>query len=92
MAEGAHRVLQRFAAATGRGPLRCPITGCDGIPDHGQRLVRQGILAATIVRGLTSVVALEALVAYFQRGVMPEPHLDLPVESMPPIAALAARN
>ena len=60
MAIGAKRALAAAAVEMQRPELsRLPLTGCDGLPDVGQKLVRQGELAATVVQLSTGRPAIE---------------------------------
>jgi ABC-type sugar transport system substrate-binding protein len=63
MALGARRAIESLA------PERAsvPFTGCDGLPEGGQRLVREGKLAATVVTPSNTGPALD-LVAKALRG------------------------
>jgi ABC-type sugar transport system substrate-binding protein len=67
-----------------------PFTGCDGLPDGGQRLVREGLLAATVVKPPTGGAGVE-LVAAALRGETVPPHVLIPPRSVPELEALSAR-
>ena len=69
-----------------------PFLGCDGLPDGGQRLVRQGDLAATVVIPSNTGPALELLSAYFTKGRMPPHEVLLSPVSYPPEKELARRS
>ncbi|MFI5184622.1 MAG: substrate-binding domain-containing protein [Vicinamibacteria bacterium] len=59
MAVGVRRALEAWAA---RPELaRLPLTGCDGLPDGGQRLVNMGQLAATVIAPSNTGPAVEAV-------------------------------
>jgi len=61
----------RKAIATARPEwLQCPFTGCDGLPDGGQRLVRERQLAATVIVPPTAGAAIN-LVATHARDKSP---------------------
>jgi ABC-type sugar transport system substrate-binding protein len=62
-------------------------TGCDGLPGGGQRYVREGLLAATVVRPTTAGPGVE-LVGKALRGEPVPPHLVLPARSVPELEAL----
>jgi ABC-type sugar transport system substrate-binding protein len=67
-----------------------PLTGCDGLPDGGQRLVREGQLAATVVKPPTGGAGME-LVAAALRGEQVPPHVLLPPRSVPELDALGKK-
>jgi ABC-type sugar transport system substrate-binding protein len=79
----------RAALATHRPEWSGPITGCDGLVNLGQRYVREGQLAATVVKATTAGPGVE-LVARSLRGEPIPPQLVLPPESFPPLAELKA--
>ncbi len=68
-------VLDALASAAGelRRPelLRVPVTGCDGSPEVGQRMVREGRLAATVVLPRVAGPAVECVARLLQRGERP---------------------
>jgi ribose transport system substrate-binding protein len=68
-----------------------PVTGCDGLPDGGQRYVREGILAATVVKPTTAGQGVE-LVARWLRGEPVPPFLVLPPRSFPSLEELLERH
>jgi ABC-type sugar transport system substrate-binding protein len=84
MALGARRAL-RAAAAEGQRPeiATVPVTGCDGSPPFGQRLVREGELTATVVVPSVAGAAVETLVATLEGGPPPPAEVLLPVSSFP---------
>ncbi len=89
MAVGARRALQRFAASIGKPDLAgVPVTGVDGLPEFGQRLVAEGQLAATVVMPPTTGKAVEALVSALRDGLAPAAEIQLPVKSHPQPSAL----
>lgn len=67
--------------------LDVPITGCDGLPEGGQRMVREGILAATVVQPITAAPAVE-LVARALRGERVEPTTRLAPRAFPSVEEL----
>ena len=86
MAVGARRAWD----TSGRPDLAgVPFTGCDGLTDGGQQLVRSGRLAATIVVPSNTGVAISAL-AKAGAGVPPPPEILLKPVSYPPEAQIAA--
>jgi ABC-type sugar transport system substrate-binding protein len=58
--------------------------GCDGLPESGQRLVREGVLAATVVTPTTTGPAVD-LVARSMRGEQVPPVESIPTRPFPPI-------
>jgi ribose transport system substrate-binding protein len=67
--------------------LEVPITGCDGLPEGGQRMVREGILVATVIQPITAAPALE-LVARALRGEKVEPTTRLAPRAFPSVEEL----
>jgi len=86
MAVGAGHAL---AAASSASDARwVPRTGVDGLPDGGQRLVREGSLAATIVVPSNTGPALRALAGFFRvRNPVPAETVLSPA-SFPEVSAL----
>lgn len=90
MAAGALRALRALAAEEGRpGLARVAVTGCDGSPDFGQKLVGDGDLSATVVIPSAAGAAVEAVARVIADGVLPPVELVLPVASHPPLDRLA---
>jgi len=48
--------------------LRLPFTGCDGLPDGGQRLVNEGQLAATVIMQSNAGPAIDLIAAQLNEG------------------------
>jgi ABC-type sugar transport system substrate-binding protein len=91
MAMGAREALERVSAKKGDPSIRrIPITGCDGTPDYGARLVREGKLAATIELGDPMETSFGVLERYFQRGEVPPVQVKLGVRSLPDLTRLNA--
>ena len=72
--------------------LRRPITGCDGLPEVGQQLVREHKLAATVVVQSNAGPAVELLDKYLRTGALPSACVTLsprayPKESDAPVGA-----
>jgi ABC-type sugar transport system substrate-binding protein len=65
-------------------------TGVDGLPDGGQKMVRQGSLAATVVLPITSGIALEQLVESRSKGLKPPIETLISPHSFPDINSLSA--
>ncbi len=93
MALGARAAVEAVAAELNRPELKTvPITGCDGVPAHGQKYVSTGLLAATIISPSTSGAAVEALALFYSRGEQPPARTVLKARSFPDLASLAARG
>jgi ABC-type sugar transport system substrate-binding protein len=84
MAAGARTALQALREEW----TRVPFTGCDGLPEGGQRMVAKGQLAATVIKPTTTGPAVE-LVARTLEGHPAPPEIILGVTSHPPIEELA---
>lgn len=69
-----------------------PFTGCDGLPESGQRLVREGRLAATIVLDSCAGPAVELLARLTDTGEVPPAGIVIPPRSLPPVGELGARG
>jgi ABC-type sugar transport system substrate-binding protein len=86
MATGARRALQAAANEMNRPELRAlPLTGVDGLPEVGQRLVDEGQLAATIVQPSTGRPAIEWAVRWLG-GHTASLDVVLPVTTYPTFA------
>ena len=86
MAMGARKAMQAHRP----GWASLPVTGCDGLPDGGQRYVREGLLAATVVKPTTAGQGVD-LVARSLRGEPVPPFLVLPPRSFPSLEELLGR-
>ena len=87
MAIGARQAIESLARD--RGDI--PFTGCDGLPDGGQRLVREGKLAATVVTPSNAGPALD-LVAKALRGERVPADVTLKPVSFPDETRLGRRT
>jgi hypothetical protein len=84
MARGAHRALQTLIDSRGWKQLAgVPLIGCDGTSAVGMQLVRDRILAATVVVPGTAAPALDLLAAHRDRGVLPPALVRLEVTTFP---------
>ena len=84
IAVGAMQALEQVAMRLGRPELRqIKIFGCDGLPEYGQRYVKQGKFEATVVVPSTSGPAIDALAGAFERGSAPPSELILPCLPFP---------
>ena len=66
----------------------CPIVGCDGAEDFGQRLVREGRLKATVIMAPGSGAAIEWVARVRSGGDLPPAHVVMPVTSFPALPKL----
>src|SRR6516165_5516067 len=71
--------------------LSLPYTGCDGLPQGGQKWVREGLLAATVVVPANTGLAIEMLIKTFQSNLPPPEQTLTTASSYPPLELLAAR-
>jgi ABC-type sugar transport system substrate-binding protein len=83
MAEGVLRTLRASRPEWGR----IPAIGCDGLPDGGQRLVREGDLVATILNPAPFGPGVDLVVRWL-RGEQVEP-VTIPARPYPAIEELA---
>lgn len=65
--------------------------GCDGLPEGGQKLVKEGVLEATIVTPATTGFGTE-LVVRTLRGEKVDQSVAVPVRPVPSLEELAARK
>jgi ABC-type sugar transport system substrate-binding protein len=90
MALGVRQALRDAASRRNQPALaELPITGCDGSPALGQRLVRQKRLWATVALPSAAGPALEWLARWKDGADRPPVHVTLPVTSFPDLSALA---
>jgi ABC-type sugar transport system substrate-binding protein len=84
MAVGARKALISVAEYLKRPDLaRVPITGCDGVPNFGQKLVKEGHLAATVVMPSTGGAAVQLIARALNSSVRPPAEVFLPASSYP---------
>jgi ABC-type sugar transport system substrate-binding protein len=89
MAVGARRALEGWKA---RPELaRLPLTGADGLPDGGQRMVNMGQLAATVISPSNTGPAIEAVARTLKTGQQGPADLFLKPVSYPAESELARR-
>jgi ribose transport system substrate-binding protein len=88
MAVGARRSLQAVREEWGR----LPYTGCDGLPEGGQRMVNNKQLAATIVSPSNAGPAVDLLARFVRNKEMPPALTMLTPTSYPRIEELGARS
>lgn len=80
----------RAALATERPDWSGPVTGCDGLVNFGQRWVREGKLAATVVKPTTAGSGVE-LVAKALHGEQVPEQIVVPPASFPSLEELRGR-
>jgi simple sugar transport system substrate-binding protein len=84
MAMGARKAL----LASRPDWARVPFTGCDGLPEGGQRLVNMKQLAATIVTPSNAGPAIDLVARWLKSKVQPPAQVVLTPASYPPEADL----
>jgi len=88
MAAGVRAALDNQAKLRGSGEIaKIPIIGCDGLPDEGQKMVRNKQIVATVVMPPSTPRALEILGMYWSSGVRAHSTLLAPT-SFPPLQSL----
>ena len=93
MAMGVKKALAGTAETLRRPELaRLPVTGCDGHPRFGRKLVDEGALAATIVVPSTGAPAVEQLLKAIATRQIPPAEIILQVTSYPDESSLASRT
>ena len=65
------------------------MAGCDGAPEIGQKMVRDGRLVATVVLPRVAGPAVDEVAALLARGVRPAPVITHAAASFPPLGELA---
>jgi ABC-type sugar transport system substrate-binding protein len=89
MAGGALEALAAAAQESGRPEIaRIPVIGCDGAPDTGQKMVREGRLAATVVLPRVAGPALGIVARLLAGGERPGPLVTFTATSFPPLPEL----
>jgi ABC-type sugar transport system substrate-binding protein len=91
MALGARQALRELASRRDLPTLATlPITGCDGSPAMGQKMVKGKRLWATVVVPSAAGPAIEWLGKWRESGQAPPAHLTLPVSSFPDLVKIRA--
>jgi ABC-type sugar transport system substrate-binding protein len=89
MAGGVLEALATAAAESGTpGVARIPVAGCDGAPEIGQKMVRDGRLVATVVLPRVAGPAVDEIAALLARGERPAPVITHAATSFPPLGEL----
>lgn len=74
VAVGVRRALERVATELARPEVQqLPIVGCDGAPELGAAMVRDGLLTATVVQPRMSKNAVDAVAGILRGGPLPPP-------------------
>ncbi|HEY5907689.1 MAG TPA: substrate-binding domain-containing protein [Vicinamibacteria bacterium] len=89
MAVGARRAIAGLADPDRRAAWRPAVyMGCDGLPSSGQRLVREGVLAATVVTPSNAGPAVDLVVEALRSGKPAPPAVSLNPTSCPDLEGL----
>ena len=89
IAMGSIEALKAVAAELQRPEVaRIPVTGCDGTPNVGQKLVREGKLVATVVLPSPAGLAVDWIARKLLKGEQPPPLATLKPVSFPEEAKL----
>jgi ribose transport system substrate-binding protein len=89
MAKGARKAFEQAANQPKfHGPAGVKYIGCDGMEEHGQRWVSEGLLDATIVCPSLTELALEKLATEIRSGVIADPLILAQPSSFPHLSQL----
>jgi ABC-type sugar transport system substrate-binding protein len=83
--------VRRVAVSRHLEWARIPYLGCDGLPDGGQRYVDEGLLTATVVKPVTTGVAVKQVARASARREQRR-DIRLAPESMPPLDAIVGQQ
>lgn len=93
MALGARQALRDVASRRGLVDLAgIPLTGCDGSPALGQRMVKQQRLWATVTVPSAGGPAVECLARWRDAGQSPAVHVTLAVSSFPDLPKIKLKG
>jgi ribose transport system substrate-binding protein len=84
MAQGARKAFEELRPEW----TSLPMTGCDGLPEGGQRMVANRQLSATIIKPTTAGPAVELLARVLLKGQPAPPELVLHAQSYPALDKL----
>jgi ABC-type sugar transport system substrate-binding protein len=91
MALGARRAVAAISDQLRRAAWRPAVyVGCDGLPEGGQKLVRDGVLAATVITPSNAGPAVDLVVECLRTGRQPPAMVSLKPASCPELSALRA--
>jgi ribose transport system substrate-binding protein len=68
-----------------------PVLGCDGLPEHGQAMVKSGEMAATVILPASAGRAVELVAEWLQESRAPPAEVVLTPQSFPPESELRRR-
>ena len=89
IAIGARKAFSELPDAGERERWRAlPFTGIDGLPNEGQAWVDQGLLAATVVSGTTTALAMEMVMNALSSGTQPPLRTLIELTSYPALERL----
>jgi ribose transport system substrate-binding protein len=93
MALGARKAFQGLPSGIDSNRwLSLPYTGVDGLPKGGQKWVREGLLAATVVVPTNTGLAIEMLMKALESDGPPRAHTSTLASSFPSLETLATRK
>ncbi|HVN17831.1 MAG TPA: substrate-binding domain-containing protein [Dongiaceae bacterium] len=93
MAKGARTAFDQCTTQTKSETVaRTSFIGCDGLEEHGQRWVKEGLLDATIVCPSLTSLALETLAKQVEDEVVPPPLILAQPTSLPALRQLRPVN
>jgi len=91
MAIGAREAFQELPPGSDRDRwLQLPFLGCDGLPNGGQKAVREHQLAATVVIPPNAGDAIGAMVGAIRTGKLPDITMFTQASSFPPVHSLSS--
>jgi ribose transport system substrate-binding protein len=89
MALGARRAVAAISDQLRRAAWRPAVyVGCDGLPEGGQKLVRDGVLAATVITPSNAGPAINLVVECLRTGRQPPATVSLKPASCPELSDL----
>lgn len=92
MAVGARKALESVAGHLKRSDLEAvKVTGCNGLVEFGQKLVKEGKLVATVIIPSSGAAAVKLIVDSFEGKRVP-PSVVLPSVSYPDVGLLGAKG
>jgi ABC-type sugar transport system substrate-binding protein len=91
MALGARQALRDAGSRRGDGLAEVPVSGCDGSPGFGKRLVKEKRLLATVEVPSAAGPAMQWIARARDGGERPPSMVMLPVNSVPALHELPAR-
>ena len=92
MAMGARNAFEKVTNQEERARwLTLPFTGCDGLPETGQKWLREGFLRATICIPPLTGMAIEILTKAIKDKKQPKENAVTVSHSVPPVQALTPR-